>query len=205
MGEFQKAADALQKYLDSPKPQRVGETKQRIKVLQKRAEDKRKREEELRKLREGGGDGKGGEGDGKGGEGDGKGGEGDGTTPEGPSRLPSYLLIGGGGAAIVAGVVFAIGASSAGSDAEDKCDTDSSGRLLCPAGAQSNLDRERNLSIAADISFVLGIGAVATGVILWVIADDPGAVEDAANEEGYSVGPALMPGGGGGIGITGRF
>lgn len=197
MGEFQKAVEALQKYLDSPNPQRVRETKQRIKLLRKRAEDKRKREDELKKLRD-----------------QGKGGgttdpdpdpdpDPDITEPtKTPSRMPSYLLIGGGGAAIAAGVVLALGASSAGSDAEKQC-VQGSGGLFCPSSADSDLDRERNLSIAADLSFLVGIGAVTAGVILWVTAEQP---EEAFEEDDGTMvfGPTLVPGGGG-VGVTGRF
>lgn len=197
MGEYEKAADALQDYLNTPSPQRVRETRQRIKVLRKRAEEKRAQEEDrLRRLREEDDDGDGGD-DFAGG-----GGQLVDDDPEGPSRLPSYLLIGGGGAAIVAGVVFALGSSSAGGDAEERC-TQSDGGLFCSTEAESALDRERNLAIAADVSFVVGLGAVATGVVLWLIADEPGAATEAV-EDDFAVGPTVLPGGGG-IGVTGRF
>ncbi len=194
MGDYEKAAQALQRYLDLPNPQRVEETEQRIRGLRKKADAERRRQEELRKLRARERKGEKGK--------------------SGPSRMPSYLLIGGGGAAIVAGVLFGLGASSAGSDAEGKCETGPSGGLFCPTDAKSSLDRERNLSIAADLSFVVGVGAIVTGVILWVMDDKPnekpivdedGYVDDDEESTTMRFGPTLLPGGGGGLGVVGRF
>jgi tetratricopeptide (TPR) repeat protein len=113
-----------------------------------------------------------------------------------PSRLPAYLFLAGGGAAIGGAVAFGILARRAHQDAEDLCADD----LICPTSANRAIDREKRWAIAADVSAVVGVSSAAVGAFLWWRhRGESGESRSAVRLQG-----TLLPGGGG-IGVAGDF
>ncbi len=113
-----------------------------------------------------------------------------------PSRLPAYLFLAGGGAAIGGAVVFGVLARRAHEDADDLCADD----LICPTSADRALDREKRWAIAADVGAVVGVSSAAVGAFLWWRSrGDSRESESALRLQG-----TLLPGGGG-IGVAGDF
>jgi tetratricopeptide (TPR) repeat protein len=182
MGRYAEAAEALERYAASPRAVDVEAVRQRIRSIQERAAEVRIRSEELERLR---------------------------ARPPCPDPITcpvlepepeasdrwAYVLLGTGGVGVVAGVVFAFTARAAGSDAEALCAPGG----LCPAEAQTELDRERRFALAADLSIGLGLVSLAGGAYwLWRAHrdDDP--------PERTRVAPVGVPGGVG-IGVAGAF
>jgi tetratricopeptide (TPR) repeat protein len=114
---------------------------------------------------------------------------------QGRSRLPFYLVLGG-GATVGGAVVFGVLARRAHQDAEDRCADD----LICPTSAQRALDREKRWAIAADVSAVVGVSSAAVGAFLWW----RGRADSRESRRALRLQGTLLPGGGG-IGVAGEF
>jgi hypothetical protein len=86
-------------------------------------------------------------------------------TPSSPA-LP-WILVGSGGAFVIAGSVFAILTLGARSDATAGC-TDSSVGHLCDETARSALDREKAFGLVADVGIASGLLLGGIGTYLFV-------------------------------------
>ena len=95
---------------------------------------------------------------------------------ESPSLTGPIVLLGVGGAVAATAVVLAVLANSARQDAEDAC-TQMGSAFLCPESAQSDVNREQDLSIAADITGGLS-GALLAGGLIWLLIELTGDTED---------------------------
>ncbi len=91
--------------------------------------------------------------------------------PERPAPVLGYVLVGVGGAAILGGAIAGGLALGARSDADAGCN-ESGGKRLCTAEASDAIDRDRTLSLIADVSF--GVGLIAAGVGVYLILDSNG-------------------------------
>ena len=65
--------------------------------------------------------------------------------------------------------------------------------------ANDAIDRDADMSLFADISFGVGVAAIAAGVVLWAVSGDSDA--DAIGHAYI----APLPDGGGAVGMAGRF
>lgn len=130
-------------------------------------------------------------------------------TTEGGHSITPWIVVGVGGAALVAGVVlFAVGAGDI-SSAEQVCGP---GHNQCPtvpgssppqlttagANAQSQGNTGRTLETVGVVAGAVGVAAVAGG-LLWHFMETPGA-----NTTGATVTPVVAPGYAG-LGLGGRF
>ena len=89
----------------------------------------------------------------------------------GPRWLPPTAL-GVGGVGVATGVIFALRAQGARSEAAELCLTGASG-LLCPDSAADALRRDRVSSLVADGAFLLGGAGLLGGAALVVFTDAP--------------------------------
>ena len=122
--------------------------------------------------------------------------------PERDSPSPPVLgwtLVGVGGVAAGVGTFFALSASGAADDAKRGC-TSAAGGTVCSDSAQSDLDREQQMALLADVSFGLAVVALGVGAYLVISSggDDEGASAQAR------VGATFRPGGGE-LSLAGRF
>jgi tetratricopeptide (TPR) repeat protein len=203
MGEYEKAAEYLRQYLDSPKAENVASVRERIRRLELSAEA-RKRDQPS--------DAAGGEGGSQpasdqesastAGPADVTSGSPDATLQRdgaGRSRkskaLP-YTLLAVGAVGIAGGIGFGIVSKRAGDDADELCNDDN----LCPRAAEAKLDRQRRFALASDISLGVGVAAVGAGVLLLLLRDDDKEPERSALRVTPSVGTA-----GFGVDLTSRF
>lgn len=109
---------------------------------------------------------------------------------------PSHALRGAaiaslavGGALVATGVTFGFLARSARDDARAACPS-VDGARVCSTDARGPLDRDRRDSLIADLGVGIGLAAVATGVALWLLDEEPEApaVAPAVSANGRSVG-----------------
>lgn len=91
-----------------------------------------------------------------------------------------------GGAGIITGTAFAISAAGARSDLEDICVEGTQGRL-CPAEAESLLNRDKTYSLVADLSFIAGAALTASGLYL--------VIRSGKDDEGGEIRASAAPGG----------
>jgi tetratricopeptide (TPR) repeat protein len=186
MGDYEKAADYLRRYLESPEAEDVSSVRERIRRLEMNA-DAQGREPQPERV----------------------------ASPAAVSaaataprtraddpgarrwlRRPAYMLIAGGGAALATAFVFGLGARSAAADAKELCDTNG----LCPESASDEVRRERTFALVSDITAVLGLASASVGVYLLV--RDHRASEKA--RAGLRVEPRLYDRAAG-IGLAGDF
>jgi tetratricopeptide (TPR) repeat protein len=156
LGEYQEAADHLRTYSASLKPKEAAAVRVRIARLEERnRERERMRDQEVKALiaeRE------------------------QARAQErlaiaaveeesGMSRRAKigYGCLAGGGASLVGAIVFGVASASAGSDARALCQDG-----MCPESARSALRRERQFAIMTDVTAVVGMASVGTGLyLLW--------------------------------------
>lgn len=109
---------------------------------------------------------------------------------DGPDLTGPIAVMAAGGAAAATGVVFAILAGSAGSDAEEACFSNG----LCTAAAQESIDDEKTFSLVADISGSLGAALLAGGIVwMFVALDDDGETADGTEEDAEEPVVRLLP------------
>ncbi len=187
MGEYQRAADALEKFINSGDADDADTLRQRLRQIQNRAAERAGEQAELEALRQ---------------------------RPEScPAQVacpfrPSdsdksdrwaYVLLASGGAALVSTAVFGVMARSAGSDARAKCMNGPGGRL-CSTEAKADLDRERRFALATDLSAVVSVAALGTGAYLyWRYRS-----HDKRDRDATALVPTLIPGGAG-LTVHARF
>jgi hypothetical protein len=117
-------------------------------------------------------------------------------TTEGGHSVAPWIVVGVGGAAVVAGVVlFAVGAGDI-STAEQKCPVH--GNCNDP-NSQSTGNTGRTLETVGVVAGAVGVAAVAGG-LLWHFLETPGA----PSTTGATVTPVVAPGYAG-LGLGGRF
>ncbi len=126
-----------------------------------------------------------------------------GPTDDGPrdstsSPTVGYVLLGLGGASLIAGTVLGILARSAHSSASDKCSDE-----LCLAEAEDDIDREKSLALGADIGFGAGLLLGGIGFAL-VLSHDDGSETVSRPAPRAALFVAPQPGGGQ-FGFRGRF
>jgi tetratricopeptide (TPR) repeat protein len=181
MGAYDRAAEALQRYLDSPEARDREVIERRIARLE---EAHRRRVEEIARLEAAGPEtaapAQAGAGEASGGE------------------RRAYWWLSGGGAAVAGGLIFGLASHASGNQAARRC-AEEDGALLCPGSARSALSRERGFAIAADVSTVLGLGAASVGgYLLWKQRrGEPQA-------GGFAIAPAVLPEALG-VGVRGAF
>ncbi len=108
---------------------------------------------------------------------------------EHPLRPAAYALIGVGGTSLVAAAILGGLALSARSEARDLCNGD-----LCQDAAASALDRDRLLSISADVAVGIGAATVVGGALM-LLLEDVGNDDPASPDVAFAAGP--RPNGGG--------
>ncbi len=117
-------------------------------------------------------------------------------TTEGGHTVAPWIVVGVGGAAVVAGVVlFAVGAGDI-STAEQKCPVHNN---CNDPNAQSTGNSGRTLETVGVVAGAVGVAAVAGG-LLWHFLETPGA----PSTTGATVTPVVAPGYAG-VGLGGRF
>jgi len=117
-------------------------------------------------------------------------------TTEGGHSVAPWIVVGVGGAAVVAGVVlFAVGAGDV-STAEQKCPDHHN---CNDVNAQNTGNTGRTLETAGVVAGAVGVAAVAGG-LLWHFLETPGA----PSTTGATVTPVVAPGYAG-VGLGGRF
>lgn len=152
MGEYAKAREKLQKFVQASPSGDVDAVRQRIRELEKRVAAKKVAAAELASLRarpieckekvcpvH--------------------------TSPPKDSKLP-IVLWGASGVALVSGIIFGGVARGAHNDAAKSCDS-SGGPSLCTAEARSELDRERRFTLLTDVSFAAAVVTAGLGTYLW--------------------------------------
>jgi tetratricopeptide (TPR) repeat protein len=189
MGEYDRAADALRRYLESPRARDREAVMMRIDRLEeahRRRQEERSRQEAVD-----------------------AGGDGDDEEPAltgevdlggpagGGDAARATWWLGAGGAAVAGGLIFGLVSHSAGNRAAGLC-SDFDGERLCPDSARSALSRERGFAIAADMTTVLGLSAAGVGgYLLW-------KQRRGEPERGLSIAPTALPGALG-VGVRGEF
>ncbi len=180
MGEYQRAAEALKRYIDSGGAAGVDTLRQRLRQIETRAAERAGELAELADLRKR-----------------------PVTCPaqvacplrpidSGRSDRWSYVLMATGGVALVSTVVFGVMARSAGSDARAQCVNGPGGRL-CSSQAEEALDREGRFALVTDISAVVGVAALGTGAYLYWRYRSSAGHDRAAT----ALVPTIFPGGAG--------
>lgn len=188
MGEYEKAADYLRRYADSPRARDVVSVRERVRRLEAAAAEEQRRAEQEREQAQ---------------------------TPEveqpvAPSSTPppaaredgnpaTWWLIGS-GAAAVSTVVLGLLATNAGSRAAEDCSETSTGRPLCRDTASSALTQETVFAIGADVSAIATLVTAGVGLYLLLQGDD----EKDSSATATRVEPALVPSGFG-VSLSGRF
>ena len=201
MGEYGKAADHLERYLESPKVKDVVSIRERIRRLRKAVE--RPQDESVRP-----GDGTGlapAEGDPAG---DSAADERELSEPAAlerskrdrprRARWPSYTFMGVGAAAVAGSVLFGVAARGAADDATAFC-SDSESGTLCLREADGALGREKRYAFLSDAS--TGVAVVSFGVALYLLLRPHKKV---APKTEVTVTPMWTPGAVG-VGISGRL
>ena len=194
MGEYEKAAEYLRQYLDSPKAENVASVRERIRRLELSAEA-RKREPPS--------DAAGGQG------GSQAASDEESATTAGPASVTSrssdatvqrdggagrsrrskalpYTLLAVGAVAVAGGIAFGIVSKRAGDDADELCNDDN----LCPRAAEDKLDRQRRFALVSDITLGVGVAAVGAGVLVLLLRDDDAEPERSALRVSPSIGTA---------------
>ncbi len=200
MGDYAQAIVYLRQYLDHPRARNVESLRdrlQRLEQAQRERDEERVRVRELEKAEQARAEAErqrqqsqtiAPPGDGK---------DRRDAAPRGPSRLTSYLLLGGGAAGVAGAVGFGIASRRAGDDAAGQCGDGQ----LCRASAKSALARELRYSVLADVSAALGVGAAVVGAYL--LFSKPGG-EPIDQRSAVRLAPTALPGGGGVV-LVGDF
>jgi tetratricopeptide (TPR) repeat protein len=193
MGEYQKAADHLRRYLDSPRADDIASVRERIRRLELAARaseiDAKQREDDKPAPAAAGAST---------------------ASPaqaevgvesraEGPrrSRVVPFSLMAGGGVAIAGGVLAAFLSSSAGDDADALCNEDG----LCTRDAKPELDRQKRLALISDVSIGVGVGCAAAGaLLLFLRRGDDEPLERASVDVRPAIGTAGL-----GLEVNGEF
>lgn len=79
-----------------------------------------------------------------------------------PSWMPATVALAAGGTSLVAGLIFAGVARTAGNDAVEGCVEG-----VCRQDSKAALDKERRYALAADVAGLVGLAAVGVGGYLW--------------------------------------
>ena len=203
MGDYEKAADYLRQYLESPKAENVASVRERIRRLELSAEARKR--EQPPEAAAGAGEPPPASGDPS-------------ATTAGAAELTSrspdaavqrdgsarsrrsralpYTLLAVGAVGIAGGIAFGVVSKRAGDDAEKLCNDDG----LCTSDAEDELDRQRRFALGSDISFGIGVAAAGAGVLLLLLRDDGDQPERSALRVSPSVGTAGV-----GVDLTTRF
>lgn len=155
MGEYQKAADHLRRYLDSPRADDIASVRERIRRLELAAraqniDDKPRDDDQPAAAPSTAAPAQAQIGV-----------EGRAERPRRSRVLPVSLMVGG-GVAIAGGVLAAFLSGQAGDDADALCNDAG----LCTRDAKSELDREKRYALISDISIGVGVGCAAAGALL---------------------------------------
>jgi tetratricopeptide (TPR) repeat protein len=187
MGEYEKAADYLRRYADSPRARDVVSVRERVRRLEAAAAaEKRRAEQEQQQTNQ--------------------------TEPPvtqqpvaPPPRAeeggnPALWWLVGSGAAAVSTVVFGLLATNAGNNAAEDCTETSDGRPLCLDAASGALTQETVFAIGADVSAIATVVTAGVGLYLLFQGDD----EKESAGTATRLEPALVPSGFG-VSFSGRF
>jgi len=188
MGEYEKAADYLRRYAESPRARDVVSVRERVRRLEAAAaEEKRRaeREQDEAQTREV-----------------------EPSVGQPPAQQPAaqddgnpaYWWLIGSGAAAVSTVVFGLLAANAGNNAAEDCTETSTGRPLCRNTASSALTQETVFALGADVSAIATVVTAGVGIYLLFQGDD----EKESSATATRVEPALVPSGFG-VSLSGRF
>ncbi|ACY18920.1 Tetratricopeptide TPR_4 [Haliangium ochraceum DSM 14365] len=171
MGDYERAAEYLRRYVDSPRARDVVSVRERVRRLEAAAERKRREAAEAEERREAAeaaaanavasSDDDGSE------------------EAAGPDRSGYWWLLGSGGAA-VGTIAFGLAARQAGNEAAALCSETSEGRPLCDDEASSALSRETAFAIGADVGAIVTLVMAGVGTYLILSADDSSAERPAA-------------------------
>ena len=115
-----------------------------------------------------------------------------------PDRTTAYLLLGVGGAGLIAGSIAGVLAMGKKGDLEDACESPS----RCPASAQSDLDAANRRALISTIGFGIGIAGVAAGTILYLSGSSGDTAMPQFEVYGATARPCLGPAG---AGLMGNF
>jgi tetratricopeptide (TPR) repeat protein len=111
--------------------------------------------------------------------------------------LPGAVLLGSGGALVIAGVVLDVVAAGK-RPPKDSCKT-ANGQTFCLASAQDAIASSNKLALAGDVVWIAGAAAAAAGAVL-IIVRRPPPQKDAAAPAAAWVAPTA-----GGLVLSGRF
>jgi tetratricopeptide (TPR) repeat protein len=115
------------------------------------------------------------------------------AADDGPERVWTWVMLGVGGAAGIAGGVIGGVSMSREADLKSKCESQH-----CPASEKGEADTLERMNLTADILYGVAAAAVVTGIILFFVEpDDEG-------EAAVAVVPAAT-GDGAGVAVGGRF
>ena len=117
-------------------------------------------------------------------------------------RLIAYVCLGVGAAALGTSLGLGLAARKAGDDAEENCLNG-----ICLDGAESNIDKQKRLALATDITLGVGLAAAGTGAFLliydWLSSGEESNAQS-ASQPAFSVQPAWSTTGAG-LSLAGRF
>jgi len=114
--------------------------------------------------------------------------------PKGPGiSVPALALMGGGGAAVIAGVVLDIVAFTQ-RPASTDC-TDNKGSTLCLTSTKDPIKSSNRLAITGDVLWIVGAAAAGAGLALVILQNRKGPPKDAAPKT--AILPAVTPRGAG--------
>jgi tetratricopeptide (TPR) repeat protein len=187
MGQYEKAADFLRRYIESPNAEDVVSVKERIKRLEAAADARRL---ELERLKVKGQNPDPGDDDDIGNNNNNV------IDQEVSTSNAHYYWFGGAAVGVAAGVTFGLLSRQAATAAAGSC---SGG--LCESRAESELDREKQFALVADVSLVLAAGAAAVGVYAFITRSSKRAPTKTAS---VSVQPMFTPSAAG-VGLSGNF
>jgi tetratricopeptide (TPR) repeat protein len=187
MGEYEKAADYLRRYAESPRARDVVSVRERVRRLEAAAAEEKRRtaqaQEDAPARVEPPVD--------------------QAPAPQPAARddgNPAYWWLIGSGAAAVSTVVFGLLANNAGNNAAADCTETSTGRPLCRDTASSALTQETVFALGADVSAIATVVTAGVGIYLLLQGDD----EKESSATATRVEPALVPSGFG-VSFSGRF
>jgi hypothetical protein len=122
-----------------------------------------------------------------------------GAESKGSSKTMSYVLLGVGGAGLVAGSIFGVVALGKKTSLDNVCGAD---KIHCPTTAQGDIDSIHSAATGSTVAFVVGGLAAGAGVILLVTAK-PSPTGDAREHPAQaSVHPFIGPSS---LGVAGSF
>ena len=101
--------------------------------------------------------------------------------------LPSYILMGAGGAALIGSLITGLVAHGTHSDLSETCDNG-----LCPPSAQADIDSGESMALVSTVLMFVGIAAGGAGAALFIL-DQQDDQQPSPDRAGLTLAPGPTP------------